>query len=105
MVSNESLVLVKNYITLIITSESLKATVTIVRYAAENRDSSGLVRSLSANAHPLKGMNHNSFTYDNDDDTVPDWVLENDLKAEISKEGAITSITEFAAHFMDFCQR
>ena len=60
---------------------------------------------LSANVYRLKGMNHNSFTYDNDDDTVPDWVLENDLKAEISKEGAITSITEFAAHFMDFCQR
>ena len=51
-------------------------------------------------------MNHNSFTYEVAPDGTPDgWVLVGDLKEEISQEGAITSITEFAAHFMDFCQR
>ena len=52
-------------------------------------------------------MNHNSFTYESYDvvdGTPAGWILENDLKAEISKEDAINSISEFAAHFMDFCQ-
>ena len=51
-------------------------------------------------------MNHNSFTYDvAPDGTTDGWVLVDDLKAEITQEGAITSINEFAAHFLDFCQR
>merc|ERR1719454_807238 len=54
----------------------------------------------------VEGMNHNSFTYEVAPDGTPDgWVLVGDLKEEISQDGAITSITEFAAHFMDFCQR
>ena len=53
-----------------------------------------------------QGMNHNSFTYDvAPDGTTDGWVLVDDLKPEITQEGAITSITEFAAHFLDFCQR
>ena len=99
MVSNESLVLVKNYIILITMLVLLKAPL-IISHPRTNH------HCPVVDCQRLKGMNHNSFAYEVAPEGTPDgWVLVGDLKEEISQEGAITSITEFAAHFMDFCQR
>ena len=50
-------------------------------------------------------MNHNGFVYTEDTNENLEWLLENDLKPELTRLESNTKIAEYAAQFVDSCQR